>query len=400
MKLLISILFLFQAVSASATELPVNIRDAKKKLVTKSMSVKTLSPGIAETEHFRVLKSDSDSAVDLDRDLTGTEKTRAGTVMHHLNIARDYFTNVLGSDFVKTHPKINVRIEMARSFNENLHFLPEGKQDEFNNALTVPASGAKALDSVDKWGVEIWFRPVKEIEVDNIVYRAADELDSIDSSVTVAPVVDRAVTELVSQAAISGSFSSVDYMGALSQVLFTIGALEVFPKVVKFATKSIKSETFLDTALIPEVIYHEFAHVALSDFISIRKSTALNEGLANYFAAVINQNAKIAFQNGSASRNMTGYNGEKKDMYHSVLETKAAGQANFVFSYLWRVRTRFAKEFSNGELIADRMIFESRKFIQYGDKPIRNDLVQALRQATDSRKARMLLAEVSVEAGM
>lgn len=406
MKPLLILILLTSSLNVFSSELAVNVRDQKKKLTTLSVSVPTKEDGTAETDHFSVHKGESELPLDL-RELSETEKKKAGTVLYHLAVARKYFSEVLGSEFVSTLPTLTVRIEMPKPYNENLHFLSEATEEEFNNALTIPASGNKALASVTKWGTEIWFRPMKAIEINNPVYQVMDQVDRMDPTAVVGPVIDREVTDLASQAAITGSFSSVDYLGSLSQILFTVGALEVLPKVVKFATKSIKSEAYLDTALIPEVIYHEFSHVALSDFISVRKSTPLNEGMANYFAAVINDSAKIAAHNGEASKNVGAYNGASKEMYNSVLETKASGQTNFVFSYLWRIRTRFAEVYADGGLRADRMIFAARKHLQYSDKPIRTDLVQAIRNAipeafteAESRKARMILNDVTLKAGL
>lgn len=401
MKTLVSSILIVSSLSATASEFTVNIRDAKKKLVAQTRSIPVLSPELAETEHFRVHKAENDTPVEL-----GNDK-KAATVLYHLGIARDYFKNVLGSGFVAAHPQVTVRIEMAKPFNENLHYIEESAHEEFNNALTIPASGPKALGTVDKWNTEIWFRPMKAIKIDNPVYQMMNQLDQVDASTTVGPVVEGVVTDLAAQAAISGTFNSLDYMGALSQVLFVAGALEVLPKVVKFATKSIKSEAYLDTALIPEVIYHEFAHVALSDYISVRKSTPLNEGMANYFAAVINQSAKIAAKNGSASKNTSAYNGASKELYHSIYETKASGQTNFVLSYLWRIRARFAREFTDGGEIADRLVFQSRKYITHTGKPIRDDLTGSLRAAipevfskSQERQARMILADETRKAGL
>lgn len=394
MKLILSLVILLQMSLAVAHEVSVNARDSKKKLR------ETLVP-VPSTEHFRIVRGDADSPVNPEEDL------RAATVLHHLNVARKYFVDVLGARHLEERPEITVRIEMSRVFNENFHFHPDEKQEEFNNALTIPAAGKKALNSVNAWGTEIWFRPMKPVKVDNVVYRSMDEIDRVDPTLLVGPLAEKAAAEAVSHLALSGTLDSFDYMGVLSSLLFTVGALEVLPKVVKFATKDLKSEAYLDTALIPEVIYHEFSHVALSDFVSVRRSTALNEGLANYFAAVINDSARIAHRNGGASRNVTGYNGNAKGMYHSSLETRASGQTNFVFSFLWRLRNRLASDMISGDILSDRLIFAARKHIKYAERPIRDDLLQALRQAiadvasdSEARILRMILTDVALKAGL
>lgn len=44
---------------------------------------------------------------------------------------------------------------------------------------------------------------------------------------------------------------------------------------------------YLDTALIPEVIYHEYSHYVLQDYLVLSHSTGVVEGLADYFAGEI-----------------------------------------------------------------------------------------------------------------
>jgi len=51
---------------------------------------------------------------------------------------------------------------------------------------------------------------------------------------------------------------------------------------------------WLDTALIPEIIYHEYAHAALSDHLVLSHSTAIIEGMADFFAGQIAGSPKLA----------------------------------------------------------------------------------------------------------
>src|SRR5690606_1307067 len=50
----------------------------------------------------------------------------------------------------------------------------------------------------------------------------------------------------------------------------------------------------LDSALVPEIIYHEYSHVALSDHLVLSHSTAVIEGMADIFAGFIGNTSKLA----------------------------------------------------------------------------------------------------------
>lgn len=406
-SLLLALIIVSNSLLAAPLELPVNVRDDKKKISVKYLVLQDLQSNLAETEQFKILKGPEEKAIDLTSEITDEDLLKTGTVLHHLAIARNYFVNVLKSDYVSSLPQISVRIDMSKPYNENFHFLDKSKSEEFNNALTIPASGNKAMPDVSKWNIEIWFRPMKKIKVDNIVYVTGKQIDQLDVSAVLKTVADETITDAVIQSTLTESLSGLDYMGYVSQLLYTVGLFEVLPKVMMFATKSIKSESYLDTAMIPEVIYHEYSHVALSDFISVRKSTPLNEGMANYFAAVINNSSKIAAKNGSHSKNIAPYNGKAKTMYNSLLETKASGQTNFVFSFLWNLRQKLGSEFKDGELLADKIIFNSRKHVRYAEKPIKDDLLPSLMDSVgevatpaQARKLRLIINDVAVKSGL
>src|SRR5665647_2012988 len=51
---------------------------------------------------------------------------------------------------------------------------------------------------------------------------------------------------------------------------------------------------WLDTALVPEIIYHEYSHAALSDRLVLSHSTAVIEGMADFFAGQIADSPTLA----------------------------------------------------------------------------------------------------------
>jgi hypothetical protein len=406
----LSVLTMMTLNSSFAVPVKLNIRSAKNEMKTITIdSLEISGSNLAETEDFRVMKSVDNNVIDF----TSTENTenellRSATALYHAKIARNYFVNIMNAPKAITQPQITVRIDMNHPFNEFYHFIPESKLLEYNNAVTIPASNSKAMPSVEKWNNEIWFRSAKEEEIDNSVYQVAKVMDQMDlTTEMLKTVTDQNVQNSVVSSTLEESFSSVDYMGFVESILYTVGVFKIAPKFLMFATGKIKTKTFLDTAMIPEVVYHEYTHYAISDFVSLRRSTPMNEGMANYFAAVISNSSNIAEKNGKFSKNMGGYEGNSKMMYQSTMETSNSAHSNFVFSYLWRLRLRMTKEFKDGDKLTDKLIFNARQYVTFAKKPIKDDLLPALTKSVDdiipknqARKARMIITEVATQKGL
>ncbi|MFL5783718.1 MAG: hypothetical protein ACJ76H_03840 [Bacteriovoracaceae bacterium] len=403
-----TILFIFMILQ-NAFALEVNLRDSKKHLVKADIEDSQVVIGAqAESEHFVVHLATEKSTLELNSDkISAADKLRATTVLYHLEIARKYFVETLGATYLENNQKMIVRIGMDKPYNEFYHFIPESKMSETNNAVTIPGSGNRKRSGVEPWDTEIWFRPAEKQKIDNVMFRAGKALNEsgFDSSITGA-MIDQESEQLVQQIAYAEGLSGVDYAGQITKVLITLGVAEFLPDVMMLVSKPFKSETYLDTAMIPEVSYHEFTHVALSDAISVRKSTPLNEGVANYFAAVINNSAKIAAKTGEWAKNISPYNGDKKIRYNSLLETNRAAHANFVFSFLWNLRQRFEKE-GLGKEAADRLVFEARNHVTYADKPIKDDLIPSLIKSSsvlytgsNGRRIRLIITDESIRAGI
>lgn len=408
MKTLILLIMLSSISQASVVS--VNVRNEDQKLVVLKKEMTTLvGSHLAENEHFRVLDRTNDDSLDLlSPELSAEDHLRAGTILHHMAIARNYFVSVLHSEYVAQLPRVNVRLNMMQPFNEFYHFVKDSKVEQFNNAVSVPPSSIKKMPGVADWGHEIWFRPAKAQEIDNAVYQSSKQLDDLNmTTAVIGSLTDESVSDAIIQSTLDTSIDNLDYMGYITKLLWTVGIFEVTPKVLKLVSKPFKTNTFMDTAMIPEVIYHEFSHVALSDFVSLKRSNPLNEGMANYFAAVINGHSKIAAKNAGHSKNVSPYSGKKKIMYSARFETEKAAHSNFVFSFLWRLRERFESELPNGKELADKLIFTSRKHIRYADKAIKDDLIPSLVDAVEevfpkaqSRKIRLLVNDEALKAGI
>ena len=92
----------------------------------------------------------------------------------------------------------------------------------------------------------------------------------------------------------------------------------------------------LDSALVPEIIYHEFSHIALSDHLELSHSTSVNEGLADYFAGKIANSKKLA----TKIKNYNLFNGKevrKNQDYRLAFEKGEYANSDFVFGLLWNI---------------------------------------------------------------
>ncbi len=73
-------------------------------------------------------------------------------------------------------------------------------------------------------------------------------------------------------------------------------------------------------ALVPEIIYHEYAHIALSDSLELTHSTAVIEGMADFFAGKIGGNHKLAMHI-KKHNTFSGKNAKRKQQYMAQFET-------------------------------------------------------------------------------
>jgi hypothetical protein len=153
---------------------------------------------------------------------------------------------------------------------------------------------------------------------------------------------------------------------------------------------------YLDTAMIPEIVYHEFSHVALSDHLALSLSTPMLEGLADYFAIRIGETDQIG-------RGIKKYalsqpkNARNKDLYDPIFETGPFANSDFVLSVLWLI----GKEYPE---ITDELIFRARTKLATESSDIRHDLIRALLDSCkeicpNPRADRMKLREIFEQKG-
>jgi len=315
------------------------VRDAKFNAKIQTVTVKDLiSTERFDGQYFKIVKGKSEEAVsfgDPDKNLV----LRAATTYFHLNKARGYFADQLGSAYVRGLPKIVVRIEHTNQFNELGHFANDALDPQYNNALTIPAGAGMEGRGIKPWEMEIWFRPVKKVNVEELKIKGGAGMGEW-TGVLAAFRQQMHMSSL--QRFLSQSIQSQLNENAApltwESVLRTAGTSLLLEAVYQYAdplSRMFSRKWFwLDSALVPEIIYHEYAHVALSDHLFLSHSSAVIEGMADFFAGKIADSANLATKIDQYNV-FNGKKAERKQMYMVEFETSDYANSDFVFGMLW-----------------------------------------------------------------
>jgi hypothetical protein len=135
----------------------------------------------------------------------------------------------------------------------------------------------------------------------------------------------------------SGSSSGSDTLSSVMRFVGTSIMIELVYQYTDVAVEFFSRKIYrLDSALVPEIIYHEFSHAALSDHLELSHSTPVNEGLADYFAGKISNSKKLA----KKIKDYNLFDGKKvrkRQQYREAFERGEYANADFVFGLLWNV---------------------------------------------------------------
>jgi hypothetical protein len=309
-------------------ELPVVDRSQSGRPVIEPRTLTHLfSADYFSGKYFKIVKGKTDEPISIHDEEEILLK--AATTYFHLMKARQYFIDVLKSNYVENLPVITVRLEIKNQFNELGHFANDNLDPEYNNALTIP--GGKSFRGDKTWNTEIWFRPKLK--------RHLSELNVKNTNGSLKSIFKQ--------------FRNQSYMMNLSRFLSSIlqspkfpveqsirlvGAtllLEMVYQTSPSLEKAFSRKWFwLDSALVPEIIYHEFSHVGLSDYLELSHSTPVIEGMADYFAGKISANPKLA-KKIKKYNTFNGKNAKNKKNYQIQFESSDYANTDFVFGMLW-----------------------------------------------------------------
>lgn len=334
MKTLITSLILliqFNNVHASELKKRAVIRDEKYNAIIAEVPLKDLTSDVGyEGKYFKIVNGKDNEAVRFDdsEDL----QLKAATTYYHLNKARKYFVDVAKSDYVGTLPKVVVRLDLINVFNEVGHFAHDNLNPQFNNALTVPSGKGYPAKNIPGWETEIWFRPSKEINIKD--FQGTVDMASVKPSLEIY----RNQTHMINLnqfmiAVIGGGADPSSMMRLVGSSLMMEFVYQTSDIAAEFFSRKVYR---LDSALVPEIIYHEFSHVALSNHMELSHSTPVNEGMADYFAGKIANSKKLALK----IKDYNLFNGKKvrkKQQYNMAFERGEYANADFVFGLLWNI---------------------------------------------------------------
>lgn len=370
MRLLV-LLFLY-AFNSIAYEANVVVRNKRNRAKILKRSL----PNLISTTHFEgkffkiVLdKSNDPISFNSDKDL----KLRAATTYYHLNIARDYFVNELKSDYVKEMKQITIRLEIKNVFNNIGHFSNDNKDPEFNNAVTVPPGDGYEPRGIKPWGYEIWFRPEKRIHRDEVFFHSTDAtykgmLKSYRNQAHMTSFTRFLVDSLsMSPTILTPNVDAGSIIRVFGASIFLELSYHLFDDINRVFSRRFYS---LDSALVPEIIYHEFAHIALSDNLYPSHSTPVIEGMADFFAGKI-ANSPVLAKKIKKYNTFNGKNAKNKKLFTLQFETENYANTDFVFGMLWSLDTVLGKENS------PNFVYKLREKLETNNS-IRNQFIEGI----------------------
>lgn len=299
-----------------------------------------------EGENFKIVHKTSEESISFTNADASLIK-RAANVYYHLTVARNYWVKQLGSNYVQTLPQLTIRLDITNAFSNTRHFKNAELEKNYNNAWSIPEGETpRFVQDKQKWGKEIWFSPMKKLETRKLVQSEGN--NPIHESLVLVkdPILEFNKNALIYQGltllvapAISNSAILEASLKSLGMIAILYGAIEVSKHADHWF---MDKYYFIDTAMVPEVIYHEFAHIAMSDSMKTVHSIPVIEGMADYFAAAISKRKNMYEKIKDFSSNKAK-NTKSKELYHPYLEGEWNSTSDFTLSLLWLARMEFEK---------------------------------------------------------
>lgn len=321
------------------------IRDDKEGYSFISKQLEDLYCGNKfEGKYFKIVKGTSDEAIDFN-DPDPKLLQKAANVYYHLTTARNYWLNEIKSSYVKIIPQTIVRLDITNAFSSVRHFKNAELEKNHNNAWSIPeGQEPDFVKNPKKWQKEIWFSPMKKIEARNEVKSEGknpiheslifikDPLFEYNKNSLIYSGLSLTVTPAINQSYLLQT--AVTNLGMLAILYGSIGVTKYMDK---FFTEKYY---YIETAMVPEIIYHEYAHIAMSDHLIPVHSIPVIEGMADYFASVIAKRPKMYEKlNGFSTNRYKNVN--NKSLYSPYLEGAWNATSDFTLSLLWKGRKEF-----------------------------------------------------------
>lgn len=303
-----------------------------------------------EGADFKIVESTSDEAIPFNHKDPELLK-RAANVYHHLSVAKHFWVTDIKSDFVTKLPQITVRLNITNAFSNTRHYKNEEQEKNYNNAWSIPDGESPSFAKEKlKWGKEIWFSPMKKIEQRKEVKSKGDNPVHQSLILVKDPIINNQKSALIYQALSLVASPEINQSLVLESALKRLGAIAIMVALLETSKHMDKwfmeKYYYVDTAMIPEIIYHEFAHIAMSDTMKTVHSVPVIEGMADYFAARIATRRKM-YDRIEGFSNNNHRDTESRMLYHPYLEGSWNSTSDFTLSLLWKGKTEFEKQNAN-----------------------------------------------------
>jgi hypothetical protein len=332
-------------------------------------------------KYFKIVNAKGTEAVSF-QEADQVVLLKAANVYYHLSQARNFWVTQMNSEVAASLPKTTIRLDIVNQFDDLGHFANNNRAPQFNNALSIPEGETPSwvpAEKKDKWGKEIWFRPLKSIPTAELGPMGPNPL-TVSLMALERPLINYTANQF-NQRLMEEFFYPTYATRSLKQDVVRYAGTYAVMKAIIYGSKMadslfIDKFYYLDTAMIPEIVYHEYAHIVLSDSLEMSHSTPVNEGMADYFAAVLAQKRKI-YDKVSGYSNSAPKDTQEKKKYSHWDESNRNATADFTLSVLWDVRETLGAE------VGDKVVYEARRFLKTQSSTISDGLLRAILKACD-----------------
>jgi hypothetical protein len=322
-------------------------RDKKDGYVFISRELKDLYCNESfEGEHIKIVLATEDEAISFNHENKELIK-KAANVYHHLTIARNFWLTEIKSDYVKSLPQLVIRLDITNAYSSARHFKNAEQEKNYNNAWSIPAGQTPTfVKDSKKWNKEIWFSPMKKIEARKMI--ESDGSNPIHESLMIVkdPIIDYNKNRLLYTGISMIAYPTMNNSSFLDLAIKTLGPIAIVYGLLAVTkhmdTWFMDKYYFVDTAMVPEIIYHEYAHIAMSDTMKTVHSVPVIEGMADYFASRIADRRHMYKKLKNISSNKAK-DVKNKSFYHPYLEGAWNATSDFTVSLLWKGKIEFDK---------------------------------------------------------
>ena len=383
---------------ALSREMEVNVRTSEKaglfdsnhrtgRIRTERRVLTDLTSESAfEGVYFTVLHASGNTPIRFDHPDSDVV-LRAATVYYHVSKTRSVLESLNLPDTSGLRKNMAIRIDQEQDFSDVHHFDPRPDKRKYNASIIIPPSDPFMLaDGVRPWGHEIWFRKASVEKRKSAMNLISNQVNSRDfKSMLMGQLLYSDMVSLT-QSALIGMINPTDHLISMS---FSIGLSELIPQTIGLIGRHSHQRYYLDSAMIPEISVHEFSHIALAPVFGLKRSTALNEGFANYLAWRVTGLEKLGARAGQFNRSDAPKSALNRAKYSFDQEMlKQAAYGSFTFSVLHELDQALGEE--GAKILIRSLAYLNEDSSLNVDFP--NAIKQAIQEVGTHKKAQWIAA--------